>query len=56
MHRRVLPNGTPKAEVSVKGGAVDGLDLRSVRKWIFTRSAVVPIPDTVQHWPGEPDE
>ena len=44
LHRGVTPDGQPKSVVSVKGGCLDKLDLQGV-KHIFTRSAVVPVPE-----------
>lgn len=44
LHRSILPDGTPKETLSVKGGCVEGLTWEGV-KHIYTRSARVPVPE-----------
>jgi hypothetical protein len=53
LHAHIVDDGNPKV-VAVKGGLLDGLDWPSA-KHIFTRSAVVPIPEGVEQWEGVPD-
>ena len=44
LHRSILPDGTPKDTLSVKGGCVEGLSWQGA-KHIYTRSARVPVPE-----------
>lgn len=46
----------PSAMVSVKGGCLEGLDRGMMREavHIWTRHAVVDIPEGVESWEGEP--
>ena len=44
VHRGILPDGTPKPTVSVKGGCVEGVSLEGV-KHIWTRTALVDVPE-----------
>ena len=53
IHRPILPDGTPKPNVSIKGGVMEDLSWEGA-KWIYTRSAVVPIPPDVEQWPTSP--
>ncbi|KAK3213497.1 hypothetical protein GRF29_28g73555 [Pseudopithomyces chartarum] len=53
LHAHVVEVGDPPV-VAVKGGLLEGLDWKDA-KHIFTRSAVVPIPDGVEFWIAEPD-
>ncbi len=46
-------DGTERDTVSVKGGLVDGLDW-SVATHIYTGSAVVPVPENRERYPGTP--
>lgn len=48
-HRIRDEDGTERSTVSVKGGCIEGLDWSS-GKHIFTRSAVVPIPEGAERW------
>lgn len=43
LHRPILPDGTPKPILSVKGGCVEGLTLEGA-KHVYVRSALVPVP------------
>ena len=43
LHRPILPDGTAKSVISVKGGCVDGLTLEGA-KHVYVRSALVPVP------------
>jgi hypothetical protein len=49
-----LEDGGDPQVVSVKGGLLEGLEWKNA-KHIFTRSAVVPIPDGSEQWGAEPD-
>lgn len=42
-HVVALPDGSVKGSVSIKGGAVEGLDVTGA-KHIWTRSAIVQVP------------
>ncbi|KAK4168397.1 putative glutathione-dependent formaldehyde-activating enzyme protein [Cladorrhinum sp. PSN259] len=53
MHRIREPDGNERGTVSIKGGTIEGLDM-SGAKHIYTRSAVVPIPDGFESWENEP--
>ncbi|KAK0668368.1 putative glutathione-dependent formaldehyde-activating enzyme protein [Cercophora samala] len=48
-------DGTLRSTVSVKGGVVQGLDWKGA-KHIYTRSAVVEIPEGVERFDGAPGE
>lgn len=52
-HRIRKPDGIERDTVSVKGGCIEGLDW-SGAKHIFTRSAVVPIPEGAEQWEAAP--
>ncbi|KAL2151725.1 hypothetical protein VTH82DRAFT_6823 [Thermothelomyces myriococcoides] len=54
MHRIRDPDGTERETVSIKGGLVEGLQWKNAAH-IFTRSAVVNIPEGVERWEAEPD-
>lgn len=41
--------------ISVKGGILEGLDW-SQAKHIWTKRAVVPIPEGVEQWEAEPND
>ncbi|KAH7122890.1 Mss4-like protein [Dactylonectria macrodidyma] len=43
LHRSILPDGTPKPTLSIKGGCLEGLSWEGA-KHIYTRSARVPVP------------
>lgn len=43
LHRPILPDGTAKPMLSVKGGCVEGLTLEGA-KHVYVRSALVPVP------------
>lgn len=53
MHRIREADGLERATVSVKGGLVEGLDWPKAGH-IFTRSAVVPIPETAVQYAESP--
>jgi hypothetical protein len=55
IHRGKTKDGVEKDTVSIKGGAIKGLDW-TVAKHIWTRNAVAPIPEGVMKWAQEPDE
>lgn len=52
-HMTVMPDGTTKPQLSVKGGCLEGLDATNA-KHIYTRNAVVPVPE--DGIPGSPSE
>ena len=52
-HRIIGVDGTPRETVTVKGGLVDGLDWKGATH-IFTKSAVVPIPEGAEAFEAEP--
>lgn len=52
IHAYMVEDGNPET-VSVKGGLLEGLDWSDAMH-IFCRSAVVPIPEGVKRWEGEP--
>ncbi|KAK4235964.1 Mss4-like protein [Achaetomium macrosporum] len=54
MHRIREPDGTERDTVSIKGGLVRGLSWKGAAH-IFTRSAVVDVPEGVERWEGAPD-
>lgn len=45
VHRSKLPDGTYKKTISVKGGCYEGFGNLEKARHIFTRSAVVPVPE-----------
>lgn len=52
LHRPILPDGTAKPMLSVKGGCVEGLTLEGA-KHVYARSALVPVPpEDVLEVPG----
>lgn len=52
LHRPILPDGTAKPMLSVKGGCVEGLTLEGA-KHVYARSALVPVPpESVLDVPG----
>ncbi|KAK3290937.1 Mss4-like protein [Chaetomium fimeti] len=51
LHRIRDPDGTERETVSVKGGLVTGLDWTGAAH-IYTRSAVVEVPEGVERWEG----
>ena len=52
LHRPILPDGTAKPMLSVKGGCVEGLTLEGA-KHVYVRSALVPVPpEDVLEVPG----
>jgi len=53
LHAHVFEGRDPEV-VAVKGGLLEGLNWEG-GKHIFCRSAVVPIPEGVERWEGEPD-
>ncbi|KAK4164664.1 putative glutathione-dependent formaldehyde-activating enzyme protein [Cladorrhinum sp. PSN259] len=54
MHRIREPDGKERDTVSIKGGVVDGLNWKGA-KHIYTRTAVVPIPEDVESCEGSPE-
>lgn len=52
MHVTVKPGGDVGDYISVKGGVIHGLDMTGA-KHIYTRSAVIPVPEGC---PGSPSE
>lgn len=54
-HRIVDSDGTPRATVSIKAGCIEGLDWRGA-KHIYTRSAVVDIPEGAEKYDTLPGE
>jgi hypothetical protein len=52
---RVLHSAREGNTVSVKGGCIEGLDWNGAVH-IWTKRAVIQIPDGVEAWEGEPDE
>ncbi|KAG7284463.1 hypothetical protein NEMBOFW57_010836 [Staphylotrichum longicolle] len=54
MHRIREPDGTERDTVVFKGGLVKGLNWKGAPH-IYTRSAVVEIPEGVERWEGAPD-
>lgn len=56
MHQSVSEDGTPARFVSVKSGCLDGITKEMMRgaKHIWTRSAVIDIPDGVEAYKREP--
>jgi hypothetical protein len=55
MHRIKGPDGVERETVSIKGGLVQGLDWKGAAH-IYTRSAVVPVPEGVERWEAAPAE
>ncbi|KAK4153463.1 Mss4-like protein [Chaetomidium leptoderma] len=55
MHRAREADGTERDTVRVKGGLVRGLVWEGAIH-IYTRSAVVDVPDGVERWDGAPGE
>ena len=54
-HSVANPDGTPsKSTVSIKGGVIEGLDW-SDAKHIWTKRAVVPVPEEAQQWRESPE-
>ncbi|KAL6701221.1 Mss4-like protein [Trichoderma pleuroticola] len=53
IHRGLLPDGTSRSTLTVKGGCMENLNLKDARH-IYTRSARIPVPEG--SWPGPPDE
>ena len=56
MHQSVSRDGIPAPSVSVKSGCLDGVTKEMMRDavHIWTKSAVVDIPDNVEAYEGEP--
>ncbi|ROT37860.1 hypothetical protein SODALDRAFT_333617 [Sodiomyces alkalinus F11] len=53
VHRGRAPDGSPLPTANIKGGLIEGLDLKGASH-IWTREAVVPIPDGAVSWPESP--
>lgn len=53
LHAHIIEGGGDPKVVAVKGGLLEGLNWKEA-KHIFTRSAVVPIPDGVESCEAEP--
>lgn len=47
LHRIIEKDGTPRDSVAIKGGLIKDLDWKSA-KHLFTKEAVVPIPEGVE--------
>jgi hypothetical protein len=58
MHQSIAKDGTPAAAVSVKSGCLDGITKELMRSavHIWTKSAIVDIPEGVEGYEGEPPE
>jgi hypothetical protein len=56
MHQSISRDGKPAAAVSVKSGCLDGITREMMRGavHIWTRSAIVDIPDDAEAYEGEP--
>ncbi|KAK4118683.1 hypothetical protein N657DRAFT_651048 [Parathielavia appendiculata] len=54
MHRIKGPDGVERDTVSIKGGLLGGLDWKGAPH-IYTRSAVVELPEGVDTWEGAPE-
>lgn len=54
LHAHVVEGGGDPPVVAVKGGLLEGLDWKAA-KHIYTRSAVVKIPEEVEAWEGAPE-
>lgn len=55
MHRIREADGSERETVNIKGGLIEGLEWKGASH-IFTKSAVVDIPDGVKTWEGEPED
>ncbi|EEA22917.1 hypothetical protein TMatcc_001781 [Talaromyces marneffei ATCC 18224] len=56
LHRPILPDGTAKPMLSVKGGCVEGLTLEGA-KHVYVRTALVPVPpDSILEVPSAKPE
>ncbi|KAK0610650.1 Mss4-like protein [Bombardia bombarda] len=53
LHQIRNPDGTARPVFVIRGGLIEGLDY-SKAKHIFTRSAVVPIPEGAEQYEGRP--
>jgi hypothetical protein len=53
MHRSRDSSGSERGTVAIKGGLVEGLNWKDAIH-IFTRSAVVPIPEGVEKYEAGP--
>jgi hypothetical protein len=56
MHQSISKDGTPASAVSVKSGCLDGITKEMMRSavHIWTRSAIVDIPDDAEAYENEP--
>ena len=56
MHQSISRGGTPAAAVSVKSGCLNGVtrEMISSAVHIWTKSAIVDIPEGVEAYEGEP--
>lgn len=54
MHRVKNVDGSERPTVSIKGGLIEGLDWAQ-GKHIFTKTAVVTIPENAERWDGTPE-
>lgn len=56
MHQSISKEGKPADAVSVKSGCLDGITKEMMRSavHIWTRSAIVDIPDGAEAYEGEP--
>lgn len=53
MHRTRDTEGSERGKIVIKGGCIDGLDWKG-GVHIYTRSAVVPIPEDAEQYEGAP--
>ncbi|GAO15876.1 uncharacterized protein UV8b_07760 [Ustilaginoidea virens] len=54
LHRPLRPDGTAKPTLTVKGGALEGFTLERA-KHIWTRSAIMPIPEGLEAYVESPE-
>lgn len=56
MHQSISRDGTPAAAVSIKSGCLDGVRKEMIKSavHIWTKSAVVDIPEGAEAYEGEP--
>ena len=57
VHESVSPEGKPESSISVKSGCLDGITKEMMRGavHIWTKSAVMDIPEGVEQHPEEPE-
>ena len=56
MHQSISRDGTPAAAVSIKSGCLDGVRKEMIKSavHIWTKSAIVDIPEGAEAYEGEP--